>query len=91
MVSGKHKSRSKRRVYITTPGGKNKISYRQKKPGIAQCAKCGANLSGIPRATKAELVNMPKTKKRPERPYGGNLCSKCFRLTMQEKARKSEV
>jgi len=25
------------------------------------------------------MRNMPKTKKRPERPFGGVLCSKCSR------------
>jgi len=32
-------------------------------------------------------MNMAKTKKRPERPYGGVLCTRCMRKTMIGKAR----
>ncbi len=91
MVAGKHKSRSMRRVYIKTPGGTNKISYRSRKPTQAKCAKCKANLSGVSRATKAEITNMPKSAKRPERPYGGFFCSKCTREALREKARQTKI
>jgi len=33
------------------------------------------------------MQKLAKTKKRPERPYGGNLCSKCMRSLMIDKAR----
>lgn len=66
------------------PGGTTKITYQQRKPSQAHCAGCNALLSGVPRANKAQLSNMPKTKKRPERPYGGVLCSKCMRATIKE-------
>jgi len=91
MVSGKFKSRSLRRVKVTTPGNRNKIVYKQRKPSQAKCAACGAILSGVPRATKSEITNMPKTAKRPERPFGGFLCSKCLRVTMKDKARNLEL
>lgn len=88
MVSGKHKSRSLRRVYVRTPGGKNKIHYRQRKPGIAKCAVCGKSLHGIPRLLHSKFKNLAKTKKRPQRPYGGKLCSKCTKQKIMEKHRK---
>ncbi|MBS3170693.1 50S ribosomal protein L34e, partial [Candidatus Woesearchaeota archaeon] len=47
--------------------------------------KCRKELHGVPRAFPVERRNMPKTKKRPERPYGGVLCSKCMRETILEK------
>jgi ribosomal protein L34E len=33
------------------------------------------------------LHSMPKTEKRPERPYGGEQCSACMRRMMIEQAR----
>jgi large subunit ribosomal protein L34e len=85
MVSGKFKSRTLRRVKVKTPS-KTKIVYKVRKPSKAKCSKCGKSLSGVPRATKSELASMPKTQKRPERPYGGVLCSKCTRALLKEKA-----
>ena len=37
------------------------------------------------------MAKLPKTKKRPERPFGGNLCSDCMRKIMKEKARSVKV
>ena len=44
-------------------------------------------LSGVPRERPAKMANMPKTLKRPERPYGGVLCSKCTRELLKERTR----
>jgi large subunit ribosomal protein L34e len=79
MVEGKKRSRTFRRVFKKTPGGKTKKFYLKRKPGKAQCADCGAYLKGVPRERPYKMQNMPKTKKRPERPYGGKLCSICTR------------
>jgi len=84
MVSGKYKSRSKRRVYVKTPGGKTKLSYRKRNISKLYCGSCGKELHGIPRKIKSKFKNLPKTKKRPERPYGGNLCSACSRKKIIE-------
>lgn len=87
MVSGRFKSRTFRRIKVKTPT-KTKTVYKRRKPAKAKCGKCGAILKGVPRATRSELANMSKTKKRPERPYGGVLCSKCTRALIKEKANK---
>ncbi len=79
MPAGKHKSRSLRRIHVKTPGGKNKIHYKPRKPKIAKCASCKKPLHGIPRLIASKFKNLAKTKKRPQRPFGGNLCSKCSR------------
>lgn len=86
MPQGRHKSRTLRRVYVKT-SGKTRIHYRQRKPSAAQCAHCGNNLQGVPRELSSIMRNLPKTAKRPERPYGGMLCSACTRLLLQKKAR----
>ena len=82
-----HKSRSLRKVYVKAPGGAVKTQYRKRKPAKAKCGSCGAELKGVPRERPYKMQNMPKTAKRPERPYGGMLCSKCMRVKIKEKAR----
>lgn len=79
MPSGKHKSRTFRRVKIKTPGGKNKTHYRIRKPKKLTCHKCKKPLHGIPHLIHSKFKNLAKTKKRPQRPFGGVLCSSCSR------------
>jgi len=81
------RSRSLRRLQIKVPGGVTKTHYKRRKPGKAKCGKCGAVLKGVPRERSLKMKKMPRTKKRPERIYGGNLCSKCTKLLIIEKAR----
>jgi len=81
------RSRSLRRVYVKTTG-KVVIHYKRRKPKIAHCGRCGVRLSGVPRERPYKMRNMGKSKKRPERPYGGVLCSKCMRELFVEKARE---
>lgn len=85
MVEGKLKSRTKRRVYIKTPGGKNKILYKKRNMGKIKCGNCGGELHGIPRMIRSKFRSIPKSKKRVERLYGGNLCSRCMRKKIKEK------
>ena len=80
----KHKNRSFRKVKVKL-ASRVTTQYKRRKPAHAQCSKCGKKLSGVPRALPVEMRNMPKTKKRPERPYGGVLCSRCMRETIIEK------
>lgn len=81
------KSRSRRRVKVKVPGGLTKLVYKARKPKKAKCRDCGAVLKGVPRENVAKMKNMAKTKKRPQRPYGGVLCSCCMRKLMIKKAR----
>lgn len=86
MVSGKYKSRSRRRVFVKT-SGKTRIHYKKRKPSKTKCGKCGAVLKGVPNVRAFKLKRLPKTKKRPERPYGGVLCSRCMRAEIKKIAR----
>lgn len=87
MVGGMHKSRTMRRVLRRTPGKKVVMHYMLRKPARASCASCGKQLAGVPRARPAVMRNLPKTAKRPERPFGGVLCSACTRKEMIRRAR----
>ena len=88
MVEGRKKSRTFRRIKVKTPGGNTKVHYKRRKPSKAKCTGCGAVLAGVARALPRKMQNMPKTKKRPTRPYGGVLCTKCMRNKIKQKARQ---
>ncbi|MCR8472720.1 MAG: 50S ribosomal protein L34e [Candidatus Korarchaeota archaeon] len=74
MPAPRYRSRSLRRRNIRTPGGRLVVHYKKKIKGKAHCAICGKELSGVPREAKEH----PKSSRRPERPYGGFLCSSCL-------------
>ena len=90
MPRGMFKSRTFRRVFKKLPGGETELRYEQRNPKVAHCGRCGAKLNGIPRAKAQDLARMPKTYKRPERPYGGVLCSACLRDMLKIEARDSD-
>lgn len=91
MVSGKHKSNTMRKVFVKAPGNTVKVHYKKRKPKKVVCPVHGTPLSGVARATPAKMRNMPKSKKRPERPYGGVLSSRAMRDKMKQKARSLEL
>lgn len=91
MVSGKHKSNSMKQIFVKAPGNTIKVHYRRRKPSAATCCVYGTPLAGVPRGTSTEMRNMPKSQKRPERPYGGVLSSKAMREKMKQKARSTEL
>ena len=88
MPAPNKRSRTFRRVFVKTPGGLTKIHYRKRKPAKAHCAGCGALLPGVPRERPYKMQRMSKTEKRPERKFGGMLCSKCSRVKLKEAARQ---
>lgn len=87
MPAGKHKSRSLRRVFKKTPGGKTVLHYIKRNVSKAHCGSCGRVLAGVARGRPAIVRNIPKTQKRPERPFGGVLCTTCSRRVAIEEAR----
>lgn len=87
MPAGRFKSRTFRRVKKVAPGGRNLLHYEKPKPKAAKCPVTGEKLKGVPREKPTKMQNMPKTKKRPERPFGGVLSSKASRNILKKKAR----
>ena len=79
MVAPRLRSRSLRKVFRKVPGGRTVLHHKKQKPKAAKCGNCGDVLKGIPREFPFRMRKMAKTQKRPERPYGGVLCSKCMR------------
>ena len=85
-MARKDRNRTFRRVAIKL-ASRTITRYKKPKPAAAKCGDCHKVLQAIPRATHSQMQNMAKTKKRPERPYGGVLCSACMRKVMVAKAR----
>ena len=83
------RSRKKRIVKVKTPGGKTKIVYKRRKPSAAKCSGCRVVLKGVLKDLPYKVGKLSKTQRRPERPYGGVLCSKCMRKKILEKVRKN--
>jgi large subunit ribosomal protein L34e len=83
MPRPKNRSRSVRRLYRRTPKGNVVIHYkRREKGGRSYCALCHSILGGA-----SARRGLPKTKKRPERIFGGRLCQGCVRRVVSCAAR----
>ncbi len=83
----KLKSKTFKRVFVRTPGGRTVVHFKKRKPNKARCARCGKMLHGVPRERPYKMRNMAKTKKRPTRPFGGYYCGACMREIIKEKVR----
>ena len=88
MPAPRLRSRSLRKIFTKVPGGRTSVHFKKKKPKAAKCGNCGALLKGIPREFPFRMSKMARTKKRPERPYGGVLCSRCMRQEIINKIRQ---
>jgi large subunit ribosomal protein L34e len=87
MPQMRYRSRTFRRVFVKVPGGTTEMHYRRRRNAPAQCAECGANLPGVARGTKTQVRSVPKSARRPSRPFGGMLCSACTRRVIIARAR----
>jgi large subunit ribosomal protein L34e len=91
MPAPRYRSRSLRRVHKKMPGGSTRLIYDKRKPKAPHCAQCGIELKGIPRLRPFKARNLSKTKKRPERSYGGFLCGTCLRKKLKQEARLGQI
>ena len=87
MPAGNKKSNTFRKVFRVTPGHKVATHYTKRKPSKHRCGGCGVILPGMANERPYKMENMPKSAKRPERPFGGVLCSKCSRQVIKEELR----
>jgi len=78
-------SKSLRKVKRKASGGRTVLHLRKRKPHHILCKNCGAKLNRA-KLTSAELKKIPKTKRRPQRPFP-ELCSKCMRKYFKDKVR----
>jgi len=88
MVRPALRSTTLRKIKKKIPGGAFIIHYFKRKPSVARCAVCGKPLHGVPRARPSLLKRLSRSKKKPSRPYGGNLCSRCMREKLKENLKR---
>jgi len=74
-----HSMAKKKRV---TPGKRNTIIYRRRRPKKSKCGLCGKPVGGVPNERPVVMKNLPKTYKRPERQYGGRVCPNCLKKAL---------
>ena len=83
-------SRSKNKNNVKLPGGRLKSVITGKKPSRAVCATTGKPLQAVPQLRGSAMKRLEKSKRRPERPFGGILSSKAMRSLMINRARKNK-
>lgn len=88
MVAPRNRSRIKRHVFVRIPSGTTKIHYRQRKARRPHCSQCGSILAGVPTGTPRQMKTLTKSAKRPERPFGGKLCTICMRRFIIQETRE---
>lgn len=91
MPAMRFRSRTLRRVFVKMPGGSTVRTYRKRRNAAAQCAVTGETLHGVPRGNKTEVRALPKSQRRPSRPYGGVLSSRAMRRKLIQKARLNSI
>ncbi|MEM1728438.1 MAG: 50S ribosomal protein L34e [Candidatus Jordarchaeales archaeon] len=89
MPAPRLRSRSWKRKMVRTPGGRLVVHYWRDTSRKYRCAVCGGELHGCP--TDKYEEKEAKTKKRPERPYGGYLCSRCLKKMLKDKIMQGVV
>jgi len=87
MARPSRRSRTLARIYKRVTKGV-KLVYKKRKPKPAHCSNCGVVLIGIPHERPYKMMNMPKSQKRPERMFGGVLCSRCAKREIINRIRK---
>ncbi|MBI4154600.1 50S ribosomal protein L34e [Candidatus Woesearchaeota archaeon] len=86
MVRRSLRVRSLRKIYVKTSRGVN-IHFKERPAQLPKCSSCKTILKGIKKFKSREYKNVSKSEKKVNRPYGGNLCSKCMRLKIKNLVR----
>lgn len=74
-----------KKVKRRTPGRRVVIHFRREKTGKHVCALCGKPLHGVPHGRRpAQVRKLSKSERRPERLFGGVLCSECVRKVLDD-------
>ncbi|HDD39935.1 MAG TPA: 50S ribosomal protein L34e [Nitrososphaeria archaeon] len=79
------RTRSRKRKYVRTPGGRVVTHYVDEKRNFHRCARCGGIIHGIPREKDYKLSHSERT---VERYYGGVLCQNCLEELIRAKVAK---
>ncbi|MEM4577005.1 MAG: hypothetical protein QW701_06100 [Candidatus Nezhaarchaeales archaeon] len=81
--------RGKPHKLVRTPGGRLVRRPVEPKKKEAKCAWCHEELHGAPALSKTNIKKLPKSSRRPERPYGGYICPRCLKMGLIRSVIKS--
>tara|TARA_Y100000310_G_C20630612_1_gene788423 strand:- start:1243 stop:1518 length:276 start_codon:yes stop_codon:yes gene_type:complete len=84
-------SRNKNRNNIKLPGGIIKSVISKKKPSRSICKVTGKPLQAVPQLRSSAMKRLHKSKKRPERPFGGSLSSRATTAFFIKRAREESL
>ncbi|NIO37472.1 50S ribosomal protein L34e [Candidatus Bathyarchaeota archaeon] len=87
MPRPEQRSRSRRRVIRSLPGGRKSIRYRRRVNSSPVCACCGQLISGIPLLSTSGICKLNRSQRSISRPYGSQLCSNCLKEALKYAAR----
>lgn len=85
------KSKSLRKNVQRLPGGRLKTASSRKKRSRLKCAVTGKPLSGVPRVKSSAVRRIEKSKRAPNRPYGGVLNPSVTKAMFIKKAREENA
>lgn len=81
------RARTFRRVHVRIPSGKSVIHYKKRKHDKLRCHECNKVLPGTQNFVSKLRNKLSKSERRPERPFGGVLCSACMRKRIVKRVR----
>ncbi len=85
MVRRSLRSTSLRKMKVKTPGGRTVTHFLERKNAAGKCAVCKQPLHGVPRVRDSGMAKLSGSERRPERKFGGNLCSSCSRREIKKR------
>ncbi|NHJ84314.1 MAG: 50S ribosomal protein L34e [Asgard group archaeon] len=83
----KPSQRFAKKVWRKPPKEDSKGKTIPKKTGKTRCALCNAHINSAKRNLARRNYKPAKSTIRPNRPYGGYLCTKCLRIQIIKEAR----
>ena len=89
MVRRSLRNRSLRKVFVKVAKGV-KLHFENRPANLNSCANCKTALKGIKKMRGYKFKSISKSEKKVNRPYGGNLCSKCMREKIKNIVRENE-
>ncbi len=87
MSESKTKSNTFRQIKKRTPSNRLASYYTKRNTKKPVCGVCGSILQGMKHKSQDKLDKLSKTQRRPERAFGGVLCSNCSRARIKAMAR----
>jgi large subunit ribosomal protein L34e len=90
MPTPRQRSRTKKRTQTRLPSGSGLTTrFKKKKQKALHCINCGRIISGVAQKETSKLKQLPLSKKRPQRMFGGQLCNACLRESLKQAARSA--